>query len=146
METAEREHWGVPFHEHAQIEIVEASSERGVARIPDLRVLKNHTGTVHGGMLFAVGEVAAAASMMGLIGDQISHLRAVTRRGHIDYLKPARGIITGEGRASMSREAVLSALEHSRSVDVPVGVSLRDADGLTVATLTLTWFVGRPRA
>ena len=59
----------------------------GRACIPDSLELRNHFGTVHGGMLFSVGEVAAASGMVRLLGADIGRLRAITRRATIDYLK-----------------------------------------------------------
>lgn len=145
MQATTRELRSVPFHAHTEIEIVEASTRRGCARIPARKTLTNHTGHVHGGMLYAIGEVTAAACMVGLLGDRLGPLHGVTRRGEIDYLKPARGEVRGEARAAMTREQILSALEGARSVDVPVEVTLRDTAGVTVATLAITWYVGWPR-
>jgi acyl-coenzyme A thioesterase PaaI-like protein len=151
----------VPFHEHAQIEIIDAPAVlegQGQAAIPDAPFLKNHFGTVHGGMLFAVGEVAAASAMMRVLGSEAlrevlaqvmgndaSRLRAITRRGAIDYLKPARGAVSGAATVGMSAADIAASLTRSPSIDVPVSVALTDASGSTVARLDITWFVGRPK-
>jgi acyl-coenzyme A thioesterase PaaI-like protein len=151
----------VPFHEHAQIEIIDASAAvegQGRAAIPDAPFLKNHFGTVHGGMLFAVGEVAAASAMMRVLGseslrevlaqvlsDDARCLRAITRRGAIDYLKPARGAVSGAATVGMSAADIAASLTRSPSIDVPVSVVLTDSSGATVARLDITWFVGRPK-
>jgi len=70
----------VPFHMHARIRVLEAPAGQGCAEIPDLAELKNHLGTVHGGMLFALGEVAAATAVTHLLGADIARLRAITRQ------------------------------------------------------------------
>lgn len=135
----------VPFHDHARIEILDAAVGQGQARIPDAPELTNHFGTVHGGMLFAVGEVAAASAMMRVLGPDASRLRAITRKGAIDYLKPARGAISGAATVGMSASDIAASLAHSSSVNVPVAVDLSDAAGVTVARLQIEWFVGTPR-
>ena len=140
----------VPFHDHAQIEIVEADMGQGRAGIPDAPFLKNHFGTVHGGVLFAVGEVAAGSAMMrvlnsGDLGPDALRLRAITRRGAIDYLKPARGAVSGAASVGMSAADIAASLTRSRSIDVPISVDLKDAAGAVVAHCDITWFVGRPK-
>jgi uncharacterized protein (TIGR00369 family) len=135
----------IPFHAHAGIEILRAPVGRGHARIPDTRTLTNHFGTVHGGALFSVGEVAAAAAITQLLMAELASLRAITRRASIDYLKPARGVIDGHATVGMTRSEILAALEGAASVDVPISVTLTDPAQLEVAKLIVTWFVGRPR-
>ena len=136
----------MPFHDHAQIEILDAPKGTGAARIPDAPELRNHLGTVHGGMLFAVGEVAAAAGIMRLLGPDIFRLRAITRRGTIEYLKPARGAISGAASIGMSAADIAASLSRSPSVDVPIQVELSDAAGVVVARLGIDWFVGAPKS
>jgi acyl-coenzyme A thioesterase PaaI-like protein len=134
----------VPFHNHAQIEILDAPKGTGAARIPDVTELRNHLGTVHGGMLFAVGEVAAASGMVRLLGPDAARLRAITRRGTIEYLKPARGAISGAATIGMSAADIAASLSRLPSIDVPIEVELTDAANVVVARLGIEWFVGRP--
>jgi hypothetical protein len=97
-------------------------------------------------MLFAVGEVTAASAMTRLLGSDILRVRAITRKATIEYLKPARGIISGEGQVGMTRDEVIVALELKPSISVPIAVILTDAAGVVVARLAVEWFVGRPKA
>lgn len=136
----------VPFHDHAQIEIVDAPPGLGAARIPDAPELTNHLGTIHGGMLFAVGEVAAASGMYRLLGADTGRVRAITRRATIDYLKPARGAISGAATIGMSAADIAASLARLPSINVPVSVDLTDDEGVVVARLAIEWFVGRPKS
>ena len=136
----------VPFHDHAQIEILDAPKGTGAARIPDALELCNHLGTVHAGMLFAVGDAAAGTGIARLLGPDISRLRAVTRRGTIEYLKPARGAISGAASIGMSAADIAASLSRFPSVDVPIQVELSDAAGVVVARLGIDFFLGAPRA
>ncbi|MDP3739741.1 MAG: DUF4442 domain-containing protein [Hyphomonadaceae bacterium] len=135
----------VPFHDHAQIEILDAPAGQGGSRIPAAPELTNHFGTVHGGMLFAVGEVAAASAMHRLLGPGIAKVRAITRKGTIDYLKPARGAISGAATIGMSAADIAASLTRLPSINVPVSVELTDSEGVVVARLAIEWFVGRPK-
>ena len=135
----------VPFHDHAQIEMLDAPVGQGRAAIPDAPFLKNHFGTVHGGMLYAVGEVAAASAILRLLGPDALRLRAITRRGSIDYLKPARGAVSGAATVGMSAADIAASLACFPSVDVPISVDLTDAAGVLVARLEVEWFVANPR-
>jgi acyl-coenzyme A thioesterase PaaI-like protein len=131
-----------PFHALTQVEFL---SERRV-RAPDIPQLKNPYGTVHGGMLFALGEIAAAVAMARLLADDAASLRSITRRASIEYRKPARGAITATSQVAMSHEQITAALRERPSIDVPITVTLADDAGLTVATLAIEWFVGRPKS
>ena len=127
----------IPFQQHTRLELLDDYR----VRAPDIVELKNHIGTMHGGMLYALGEVAAAVAMAQLLAPDRSVLYAITRQGDIDYLKPARGAITSACKVSMTRSQILRALEQQRSVDVPVTVTLSDLADVVVARLSLTWYV-----
>jgi uncharacterized protein (TIGR00369 family) len=127
----------IPFQRHAQLELLDDLR----VRAPDIPELKNHFGTVHGGMLYALGEVAAAVAMAQLLAADRARLYAITRQGEITYLKPARGAITSLCQVAMTGSEILDALEHQRSVDVPVFVALHDHADVVVARLSLVWYV-----
>lgn len=135
----------IPFHKLTRVEIAEAPSGAGNASIPDASELTNPFGTVHGGMLFALGEIAAASAMTRLLWSELGRLRAITRRGSIEYLKPARGAIRATATAAMTHAEIMAALAGARSVDVPLAVELRDDAGTVVARLQIAWFVGHPK-
>jgi hypothetical protein len=62
----------VPFHDLIGIEVLEASGGSAWVRAPDTPVLKNHFGTMHGGMLFTLGEVAAAVAITRMLGERLA--------------------------------------------------------------------------
>jgi acyl-coenzyme A thioesterase PaaI-like protein len=129
----------IPFQAHTQLVLLDDLR----VRAPDILELKNHFGTMHGGMLYALGEVAAAIAMVQLLEHDRASLFAITRQGEIAYLKPARGPITSACQVTMTRSEILHALVAQPSVDVPVTVTLSDASDVVVATLSLTWYVAR---
>lgn len=131
----------IPFQTLTQLELLEDLR----VRAPDILELKNNLGTMHGGMLFALGEVAAAMAMVQLLAQDHAALFAITRQGEIAYLKPARGAITSSCQVSMTRGEILRALERQPSLDVPVTVTLRDPANVEVAKLSMTWYVAPRR-
>lgn len=127
----------IPFQRHTRLELLDDLR----VRAPEELELKNHFGTMHGGMLYTLGEVAAAVAMAQLLAPDRGRLFAITRQGAIDYLKPARGPITASAQVSMTRAEIHQALERQRSLDVQVAVTLHDRDDVSVATLSLRWYV-----
>lgn len=135
----------VPFHELIGIEVLEACDGRSRVRAPDTPALKNHFGTMHGGMLFTLGEISAAMAVTRTLADKLAALRAVTKSAEIRYLKPAKGAITGEAELQMTVADLLEQVEVQKSVDLPITVSLRDDSGQEVASLVAVWYVAKSR-
>jgi acyl-coenzyme A thioesterase PaaI-like protein len=136
----------VPFNDHVGIEVVPAPPGAARTQIPDRHELKNHFETVHGGALFTAGEVAAGTAMLQLLGADILRLRAITRKASIEYRKPARGVITAEAVAALSREEILAELAKSEKLTVRISVTLTDASAVEVARMEVEWFVGNPKS
>lgn len=135
-----------PFNNHARIQIMETEPGIGATRIADLPELKNHFGTVHGGALYTLGEVAAARAVLTALGERIAQLQAVTRGARIRYVRPARGAIDARATLSLADVgAALAAVEQQGRAEIPVEVALTDAQGIVVATMVVEWHLGRPR-
>jgi acyl-coenzyme A thioesterase PaaI-like protein len=133
-----------PFHDLIALEVTPANSE-ALTRLPDAENLHNLFGTVHGGALFTAGEVAAGTCMNRLMGEDMTRIFATTRKATIEYLKPARGAITGHAEAGLSKADVLARIETERYVIVPVAVTLSDETGVAVCRLAVDWYVSKPR-
>lgn len=134
-----------PFHDRIGLEIHDADTGHGVTRLPDDGGLHNFLGTVHGGALFSVGEVAAGTCMTRLMGPDAARLTLLAREMSIRFLKPARGAITARATAERTRDEILAALELKPSTSVPLEIELTDDSGLVVARLQADWYVGLPR-
>lgn len=128
----------IPFHDHIKLEFLPDG-----ARIPDAVELTNHFGSVHGSALFAVGEIAAARTLVGLLGEDAADLRAITRSAEIRYLKMAHGAITGEARVRMERAALFDELARLGRARPVIDVQLKDETGLVVGELTVESHVSR---
>ena len=135
----------VPFNDHVGIEVVPSPLGTARTQLPDRPELKNHFETAHGGALFTAGEVAAGTVMVQLLGADILRLRAITRKAGIEYKKAARGVITAEAVAALTREEILAELDKRDRLTVPIMVALTDSSGVEVAHMQVEWFVGNPK-
>ena len=131
----------IPFHDLVGIDVTVESDGTSRVSAPDTPKLKNHLGTMHGGMIFTLGEVAAAVSLTALLGRQLVDLRAITQSATIKYLKPARGAISARGKVEMTADEIVLASKSQPSLTVPIAVVLEDSAGVVVATLRVEWFV-----
>ncbi len=134
---------GVPFAQHARIDVLDIGPGTGRARMPDEPELRNHIQSLHAGALFTLGETASGSAMLGAFGPVLGAARPVTRRAEITYRKIARGPI--EARAALDRPApeLLAALEDKGRVDFDVRVTLANQGGETVAEMVVTWNLAR---
>jgi acyl-coenzyme A thioesterase PaaI-like protein len=145
MSDAPIYHSVAPFNNHARVEMLDAPAGEGATRIADLPELKNHFGTVHGGALFTVGEVASARAVMAALGAHLSSLHAVTRAASIRYLKAARGAVRAQARLKVPIEQSLDDLAHNGRTTLEVDVALHDDDARLVGELSVQWHVAPRR-
>ena len=59
----------------------------------------------------------------------------------IDYMRPAKGLITADARIDASKEALFAALDADGKVRFAVSVTLRDGEGREVAAMRVDWHV-----
>lgn len=105
----------------------------GFARVTlrDRRRVRNHLGCIHAVALVNLAEVTGNAAMAYSLPDDA---RFIVAGLSIEYVKKARGRITGECRCPVPSSNA------EQTYDVPV--MLRDARGEVVATATLKTLVG----
>jgi acyl-coenzyme A thioesterase PaaI-like protein len=133
----------VPFNEHVGLEIVELSEGRGVVHLPDDERLRNHTGSQQAAALFAAGEAAAVAALVGTFGEELEALRPRPAGAQITYNKIALGPITATGVVGATAREVLDDLERDGAAEVSIDVSLVNGAGDVVAELTVRRRVAR---
>ena len=131
----------IPYNRYLGLEVGEVGDGRGVVRLPADERLHNHVGSQHAGALFSAGEAASGAAFVGAFAERMGEITPLARTAEISYLKLARGAITATGTLGESKDALLARLESDGKVEFPVEVELSDAEGNTVASMTVNWHV-----
>ena len=133
----------IPYNRHLGLAVTDVADGRGVVRLPDEDHLKNHVGSQHAGALFSAGEAASGAAFVGAFAERMGDITPLARRAEISYRKLARGPISATGTLGEAKAALLERLDADGKVEFPVQVDLADADGNTVAEMTVHWHVRR---
>jgi acyl-coenzyme A thioesterase PaaI-like protein len=136
----------IPFNRHLGLEVVEVAEGRASVRLPDEERLYNHVGSQHAGGLFSAGEAASGGAFVGAFAEHLRNITPLARSASIEYLKLARGPIVATGTLSEDVPALLERLEADGRVEFPITVEFADAEGQTVATMTVNWHVRRNAA
>jgi acyl-coenzyme A thioesterase PaaI-like protein len=131
----------IPFNRFLKLEIAELAQGRGVVRLPAREELKNHVGSQHAGALFAAGEAASGGAFIGAFADRMQSITPLAEKAEIQYRRIAHGPITATGTFGEDADSLLSKLDDEGLVRFPVQVDLTDAEGSTVAEMTVHWHV-----
>jgi acyl-coenzyme A thioesterase PaaI-like protein len=131
----------IPFNRHVGLDVAEVGDGRGVIRLPDDERLHNHVGSQHAGALFSAGEAASGAAFVGAFAERMGEITPLARTAEISYLKLARGAITATGTLGEGKSDLLGRLDADGKVEFPVQVEMTDAEGNTVAAMTVHWHV-----
>jgi len=133
----------VPFNGHLGLEVLDV--EQGLARVqlPEAPYLLNHVGTQHAGALFAVAEAASGGAVIGAFSSLIGKVTPLARDAQIKFLKPARGSIVAEASIDGDVEAIGATLDSAGRANFSVNVVLRDAAGVEVAKVRVSWHLRR---
>ena len=121
------------------IEPLSAEAGRAVIRLQPRSVHLNHNGTVNAPILYALAEVAGAGSVIAGMLEQAAGSYMVVKKASIEYLAPARGVVTADGMlATHFFEQALADVNAGRPSEAEVPVNVRDSDGDLVATAEFT--------
>ena len=102
----------------------------GYARITlrDRRKVRQHLGSVHAVALLNLGEVTSGLAMAGALGPGV---RGIVTSLSAEYLKKARGTLTGEATVTVPK--ITGPTEHTVSAEI------RDAAGDVVCIVRAVW-------
>lgn len=131
----------VPFARHAGVRLVEVGAGFGKAELDETAQSVNHIGSQHAGALFTLGEAASGAAMAGLFADRLLGVRPLATEATIAYRRIARGTIAATARVAEDTDGLRETLDRDGRVRFRIEVSLADAKGAEVATMTVEWDV-----
>ncbi len=111
---------------------VEMAGESAVeASMPFRREVTNYVGTIHAGALFTLAETAAGVVAHGVVPDGRAFI--LLRGAEIRYTRRAEADVTASARATeRDAEAARAAFDANNRAEIPVAVTITDADGETV--------------
>src|SRR3954451_7704276 len=130
----------VPFVKTLGLEYLELSEGRAVLRLSDDPAFHNHVGGPHAGAIFTLAESASGAVVIGSFEDLLGRVTPLAAKAEIVYTKLQRGPVTAEptlGRAAAEVRAELD--ETGKTVQFPVEVQMRDAEGNETSRMTISW-------
>jgi acyl-coenzyme A thioesterase PaaI-like protein len=120
-----------PYTGSIKAEIVELSPGHARVRMRDRRFLRNHLNSVHAIALMNLGEMTTGAAMLSSLPP---NTRGIPVRLTMDYLKKARGTITGSCTCELIPD------NSKREVDVHGELSNENGD--VVAKMHARWQLG----
>ncbi len=131
----------IPFVRHVGIALVEIAPGKAVATLDQSATSINHIGSQHAGALFTLGETASGAALAGTFAELIGNIRPLASHASIEYTKLARGTITATAVTGNDPAVLLASLQRDKKVVFDIAVTLADASGGTVGSMSVRWQV-----
>ncbi len=130
----------VPFVATLGIEYLELSETSAILRLRDEPTFHNHVGGLHAGAMFTLAESASGAIVIGSFSDLLGTVTPLAASAEVAYRRLAKGPVTAEATLERPAAEVREELARTgRTVQFPVGVVLRNEEGVTTAEVTIRW-------
>ena len=127
-----------PFLRHIGIEAETLGPDQAVLRLPVRKQITNHTGAIHGGAQFALGEATGLTAAGLSLGVPLDRLLVLTAASTITYQRPSQGSLRGRANVLHEQREQLQASWKDRGrARVTVPVEIIDASGEIVTTLSV---------
>jgi uncharacterized protein (TIGR00369 family) len=97
------------FLPHIDIEAETLGPGQAILRLPILKEITNHTGGIHGGAQFALGEATGVTAVGLSLGEPLDHLLALTATSTITYSRPSQGTLRGRANVLLDQRDQLRA-------------------------------------
>ncbi len=130
----------VPFVGTLGLTYLELDAERAVLRLGDDPAFHNHVGAPHAGAIFTLAESASGAVVIASFEDLLPRVTPLAASAEIRYLRINKGPVTAEARLGRPAAEVRAELDETgKTVQFPVGVTMRDDGGIETSVMTITW-------
>ena len=128
-----------PFLRHIGIEAETLGPDEAILRLPVRREITNHTGAIHGGAQFALGEATGLTAAGLSLGEPLDHLLVLTAASNITYSRPFQGTLIGRANVlHEQREQLQASWKERGRARVTVPVEILEASGTIVTTLSVS--------
>jgi acyl-coenzyme A thioesterase PaaI-like protein len=129
----------VPWVATAGITFKEVTATRVVTELPDVESQRNHVGGPHAAVTFGLAETASGAVLLAAFATELGRAVPLVVRSEINYKKVALGDLTATAELGRPATEVIAELDDGKRPEFPVHVTVRNAEGVTTAEMTVTW-------
>lgn len=131
----------VPFANTVGVVLGPITDGAATATLEQRKETSNHIQTQHAGAMFTLGEAASGAALAGALAPVLLQSRPVAKDARIAYVKIAKGTLTASATTERPGPELLAELGAEGKVVFDVNVDITDAEGDTVAEMTVAWHV-----
>lgn len=131
----------IPFANTVGVKLGPISDGEANASLVQREETSNHIQSMHAGAMFTLGEAASGSAAAGAIAPELLNCRPVAKEARIAFLKIAKGTLAAQAQTSRPGAEILAELKAEGKVVFDVTVDIQDADGDSVAEMTVAWHV-----
>lgn len=121
----------IPYTGSISAKVVELKSGYARVQLRERRKVRNHLNSIHA---IALANLAEFTGNLAVVAGMPDDARFIVKNFFIEYLKKARGTLTGE--------CTCEAIESNAKRDVEVKINIKNADGDIVATAVMQTLIG----
>ncbi|GLZ40333.1 DUF4442 domain-containing protein [Actinokineospora sp. NBRC 105648] len=129
----------VPWVATAGVEFTEIAADRVVCSLPDVEGQRNHVGGPHAAVVFGLAETASGAVGLASFAAEMGRATPLVVRSEIRYKKLALGPLTAEAVLTRPAAQVVAELDAGTRPEFTVECTIRNAEGVTTAEMTVVW-------
>jgi len=127
------------------IQLAPAESDH-ILELPESPLLRNHVGTVHASVQFALAEACSGEFLLCQLGDSQQDVFAVLRTSEVKFRKPAHGeLLAAAHFTGGTVESVTTELTTRGRALASIQVEVTDRQGVVTMSGEFVWFLQRQR-
>lgn len=135
----------VPWVKTAGVAFETVTATQATCSLPDRPDQRNHAGGPHAAVMFGLAETASGAIALAAFAEHMASATPLVLRSEIRYRKLATGPLTAEAVLTRPAADVLAELDSGVRPELPVECTIRNAEGVTTAEMTVVWTLKRTK-